>query len=116
MAQLLSNLLKDAIVHGRPSEPVSARVKWSSEIFEMAVTNAGPVIPPETRVHLFKPFWRSSTSATKKELGLGLYIASEIARSHGGKLNLTSSGGEITFTYRVWNQSAARTLKGPFGT
>jgi len=103
MAQLLSNLLKNAIVHGSPGELVSVRVISTPEFFEMSVTNLGTEIPPEVRGHLFKPFWRSSTSATKKGLGLGLYIASEIARSHGGCLGVTSSGGRTTFTYRVRN-------------
>lgn len=107
MAQLLSNLLKNAIVHGSPSDAVSVRVRSTSEIFEMAVTNSGPEIPPEIQAHLFKPFWRSSTSVTKKGLGLGLYIASEIAQSHGGHLAVASSGGQTSFTYNVRKQPAA---------
>lgn len=107
MAQLLSNLLKNAIVHGSPSEPVSVRVMSTPEVFQMAVTNFGPEIPPEIRAQLFKPFWQGSNAGTKKGLGLGLYIASEIARSHGGSLNIASSGGQTTFTYCVLNQPAA---------
>jgi len=107
MAQLLSNLLKNAIVHGSPSELVSVRVMSTPEVFQMAVTNVGPEIPPEIRAQLFKPFWQGSNAGTKMGLGLGLYIASEIARSHGGSLNIASSGGQTTFTYCVLNQPAA---------
>lgn len=106
MAQLLSNLLKNAIVHGSPADPVSVRVTSTTDIFQLDVTNAGPEIPPEIRAQLFKPFGQGSTSDTKKGLGLGLYIASEIARSHGGLLEVVSSGGRTTFTYRVGRRSA----------
>lgn len=107
MAQLLSNLLKNAIVHGSPSDPVSLRVLANTDFFEIAVSNAGPEIPAEILPHLFKPFWRNSTSGTKRGLGLGLYIASEIARSHGGHLDVVSMRGRTTFTYRVLHQNAA---------
>lgn len=107
MAQLMSNLLKNAIVHGSPSEPVSVRVVSTSEFFEIAVTNSGPEISAEVRPHLFKPFWRNSTSGTKKGLGLGLYIASEIARSHGGHMEVESTRKLTTFSYRVRRQIAA---------
>lgn len=107
IAQLLSNLLKNAIVHGSPSEPVLLRVISTPDVFQMAVTNFGPQIPPEIQAQLFKPFWQGSNCGSKKGLGLGLYIASEIARSHGGRLEVASSAGQTTFTYQVRCQRPA---------
>lgn len=101
MAQLLSNLLKNAIVHGSVSDPVSVNVVSSEGTFQLAVTNSGAAIAPEIAEQLFKPFWQAAKSGTKKGLGLGLFIASEIARSHGGALEVQSSNGKTTFTYRM---------------
>jgi sigma-B regulation protein RsbU (phosphoserine phosphatase) len=50
---------------------------------------------------LFHPFFRASTRRSQQGLGLGLYIASEIARAHGGALNVTSSGGETRFSFSM---------------
>ncbi|HEY0585110.1 MAG TPA: GAF domain-containing sensor histidine kinase [Pseudoduganella sp.] len=107
IAQLLSNLMKNAIIHGSPGQPVSVSVASRAGTFEMAVTNNGPEIPSEIQDQLFKPFWQSTTCGSKKGLGLGLYIASEIARSHGGFLDVTSAGGQTTFAYRVKQPPAA---------
>lgn len=50
---------------------------------------------------LFKPFWRASSHASNEGLGLGLFIVSEIARSHGGDLNVDSCGHTTRFTFRL---------------
>lgn len=101
MAQLLSNLLKNAIVHGNADEPVWVDVVSGAGTFQLSVTNSGAPIAPEIQEQLFKPFWQAAKSDTKKGLGLGLFIASEIARSHGGTLEVQSCNGKTTFTYQV---------------
>jgi len=115
MAQLLSNLLKNAIVHGNHSEPVSVHVSTASGIFAMAVTNSGPAIAPEIQAELFKPFKQGAKPGTKKGLGLGLYIASEIARSHGGTLDVISCDSKTTFTYRVRSDVSAQQEQANYG-
>jgi signal transduction histidine kinase len=50
---------------------------------------------------LFEPFFRGDVRPSGEGLGLGLYIASEIAKAHGGTLDVTSSGGETRFTFRM---------------
>jgi signal transduction histidine kinase len=101
LGQLLSNLLKNAIVHGSDSEPVFVNVKETNGIFELSVTNSGQPIPQEIQAQLFKPFWQSPTGNASQGLGLGLFIASEIAVSHGGTLEVASSDSATTFTYRA---------------
>ncbi|MRW89413.1 GAF domain-containing protein [Duganella sp. FT80W] len=101
LGQLLSNLLKNAIVHGSDSEPVFVNVKETNGIFELSVTNSGQPIPKEIQAQLFKPFWQSPTGNASQGLGLGLFIASEIALSHGGTLEVASSDAATTFTYRA---------------
>ncbi|SDG66470.1 MULTISPECIES: sensor histidine kinase KdpD [unclassified Duganella] len=104
MAQLLSNLLKNAIIHGSPSTPVEVRVRQVDDIFELSVTNSGPAIPADIQAQLFKPFWQSEQTDSGQGLGLGLFIASEIAVSHGGVLEVVSSDNTTTFTYRSPNK------------
>jgi signal transduction histidine kinase len=50
---------------------------------------------------LFQPFYRLSTEDKQPGLGLGLYIASEIARAHVGTIEVTSSPQETRFTFRM---------------
>jgi signal transduction histidine kinase len=46
---------------------------------------------------LFKPFWRAKSSRPREGLGLGLFIAAEIAASHGGTLTAQTSEGRTSF-------------------
>jgi signal transduction histidine kinase len=50
---------------------------------------------------LFKPFSRRADGQPQSGLGLGLYIASEIARAHDGSLSVSFAGGETRFTFRM---------------
>jgi sigma-B regulation protein RsbU (phosphoserine phosphatase) len=61
--------------------------------------NSGETIPPEAMEPLFQPFYRVVERSLG--LGLGLYIASEIARTHGGALGVDSSREETGFTLRM---------------
>ena len=99
MQQLLSNLLKNALVHGDPEQPVRVRGSTRDGHFELHVSNGGPAIPQPTIAQLFKPFWRASGQAANEGLGLGLFIVSEIARSHGGKLDVVSTDEETRFSF-----------------
>ncbi|PZM14922.1 PAS domain-containing sensor histidine kinase [Rhizobium tubonense] len=100
IAQLASNLLANAITHGSPETPITVRARSSPDGFEVAVTNSGPAIPAENLDRLFRPFTRSESSS-KQGLGLGLYIASEIAKAHGGKIEVSSTADATTFTFRA---------------
>ncbi|NHZ81194.1 GAF domain-containing protein [Massilia sp. CCM 8695] len=99
--QLLSNLLKNALVHGAREEAVLVRAIARGGELEISVANGGPAIAPATIGQLFKPFWRAAGHAASEGLGLGLFIVSEIARSHGGTLEVTSENGATRFTFRM---------------
>ncbi|HET6519246.1 MAG TPA: HAMP domain-containing sensor histidine kinase, partial [Geminicoccaceae bacterium] len=101
IAQLLSNLLANALTHGAADRPVSVRAATRAGLFELSVANAGEPIPPATIGRLFQPFFRASARSSHQGLGLGLYIASEIARGHGGALEVTSTPEETRFTLRM---------------
>jgi signal transduction histidine kinase len=101
VGQLLSNLLANAISHGAPGEPVWVEASDESGFFSLSVMNHGEPIPAVTLDNLFQPFFRAAARPTQQGLGLGLYIASEIARAHGGTLDVVSTVRETRFTFRM---------------
>lgn len=101
LAQLVSNLVGNAITHGAKTEPVRLACGVSDDTFLLSVTNAGPQIPEEARERLFEPFERAAEGSSRDGLGLGLYIASTIAAAHGGTLNVHSTPDATTFTFEM---------------
>jgi signal transduction histidine kinase len=101
IAQLFSNLLANALTHGDPQGPVRCQARVDGEVFELSVANQGPAIPAEQMDRLFQPFTRAWARTGEQGLGLGLYIASEIARAHAGTLQVTSTPEETCFTLRM---------------
>ena len=101
LSQILSNLLANALTHGSPEGPVHVRAFLEQNVFELSVTNSGRPIPPEALEKLFQPFTRQDVSSSQNGLGLGLYIASEIARAHKGELTVASNAEETCFTFRM---------------
>lgn len=95
IAQLVSNLLANAIVHGAKDRPVVLSAKSSHDAFEVAVSNSGPAIEVGAMERLFQPFFRGDIGRSRQGLGLGLHIASEIAKAHEGALTVQSDT-EIT--------------------
>jgi signal transduction histidine kinase len=112
IAQLFSNLLANSINHGRAESPIRVHAATANGVFELSVANAGEPIPATAREKLFQPFHRMSSSddpqqGSQQGLGLGLYIVSEIARAHGGTIEVASSREETRFTFRMPLQAAA---------
>lgn len=101
VAQLLSNLLGNALAHGSPEEPVRVRAFIEGGVLELSVSNRGEVIPPNTIERLFQPFFRVAHEPRQQGLGLGLYIVSEIARAHDGEVDVWSTPDETRFTFRM---------------
>jgi signal transduction histidine kinase len=98
MAQLFSNLLSNALIHGKADVPVKVQAISGNGEFNLLVANSGKKIPAAAMERLFHPFSRGEVKPGKQGLGLGLYISSEIALAHGGKLTVTSSAEETVFT------------------
>lgn len=100
IGQLFSNLLSNALTHGDSDGAISVHAATERDEFVLAVANPGPPIPEHRLGQLFKPFSRSEEPG-KQGLGLGLYIASEIAIAHGGTLDVSSTPEETRFTFRM---------------
>lgn len=101
IAQLMSNLLANALAHGDPVQPVRVSAALVEDEFELAVANGGRPIPESIRPRLFQPFNRRDTPEVREGLGLGLYIASQIAVAHGGGLTVASDDAETRFVFRM---------------
>jgi len=80
---------------------VRARTRIHDGVFELSVSNQGEPIPPQAMARLFAPYERGAVRPSQQGLGLGLYIASEIARAHGGTLTVTSTAEETCFTLKM---------------
>jgi signal transduction histidine kinase len=100
--QLLANLVDNAIRHGEPRSSIALRIAGGENDVVIEITNRGEPIPPAILPFIFDAFRRGRTDHVlgTQGLGLGLFIAQQIARSHGGSIAVTASKGEAT-TFRV---------------
>jgi len=101
IAQMLSNLIGNAITHGAAGRSIQVVARIGDGDFLLSVTNEGGMIPNDQIPSLFLPFHQGAGRTGKTGLGLGLYIASEIAKAHGGTLTATSDHDKTVFTFRL---------------
>lgn len=98
LAQLVSNLLGNALAHGDARRPIKLHAASSDGQLVLSVVNAGEAIPSAALSRLFQPFFRGEVRDSRQGLGLGLHIASEIAKAHDGVLTVHSDDLETRFT------------------
>jgi sigma-B regulation protein RsbU (phosphoserine phosphatase) len=101
IGQLLSNLLGNAITHGSADQAVVVQASADDAVLTISVANGGAGIPEAAMAHLFQPFFRGEVRPSQQGLGLGLHIASEIAKAHGGELKVQSNPEETRFTFEM---------------
>lgn len=101
IGQLFSNLIGNALTHGAREQPVRVGAFTQGGEFTIWVANAGEPIPPAAMEKLFEPFFRGDVRDSRQGLGLGLHIVSQIARAHGGRVEVTSTTEETRFTFRM---------------
>jgi PAS domain S-box-containing protein len=97
LAEVLSNLVGNAIQHGDES-PVHVRLSAEPERVLLEIQNRGPTIPADLQPRLFDPFRRGGSSDRRKagSVGLGLYISRELVRAHGGTIGVRSTEADGT--------------------
>jgi hypothetical protein len=109
LRQALSNLLNNAVQHGEPGAPIklSVEVEAGAQL-TIRVKNRGQPIAPESLQVIFDPLVQlsgksaGSIDKTSTSLGLGLFIAREIATGHGGTLEASSDAANGTeFVLRI---------------
>ncbi len=110
LSQLVANLINNALAHGRPGAPVQVELAVGAREVALSVHNHGSAIPADLLPVIFDPFKRG---AQKREagtgLGLGLYIVDNIARAHGGRVDVSSTdaaGTTFTVTFPRWHEAA----------
>ena len=87
--QIIINLLTNALRYGG-SKPVKITLEQVEGRARVEVRDQGVGISPEDQVRIFHPFERAGTKDVREGLGLGLYIARQLAESHGGTLEVDS--------------------------
>ncbi|HYW56122.1 MAG TPA: HAMP domain-containing sensor histidine kinase [Polaromonas sp.] len=102
LSQMVGNLVSNAMSYGNPAHPVTVTSKPANGKFSVSVHNFGKPIPVEARATLFQAMVRGeAATSSARSVGLGLYIVSEIAKAHGGGVEVSSdetSGTEFTVT------------------
>lgn len=106
ISQLISNLVGNALSHGSPDKPIVVEAGIGDSVLRISVANGGVEIPAAIRDSIFHPFSSGSVKAGEG-LGLGLFIASEIAKAHGGSLSVASSAEETRFTFAMSTSDAS---------
>jgi signal transduction histidine kinase len=100
VAQLLGNLISNAIKYGDASAPIVVRLIGRANEVELSVTNSGPAVPAGRLERLFEPLQREPSTNAETErtsLGLGLYVVKAVAQAHGASVAATSAAGKTIF-------------------
>ncbi|MGZ3237140.1 MAG: sensor histidine kinase [Burkholderiaceae bacterium] len=99
--QLFTNLLVNAAQYGIKESPIIIEASGASDAITVRVTNHGPAIPEASLQSIFKPLIQLSIeeeadNRSRTSLGLGLFVAREIAVAHGGTISVASSDADGT--------------------
>jgi sigma-B regulation protein RsbU (phosphoserine phosphatase) len=105
LAQLLGNLVSNALTYGDPVGTVTVTSCVSDGMARLTVHNTGPVIPPALLARIFDPMVRGGTvDSSSRSVGLGLFIVRAIAQAHHGDVTVASSveaGTQFTVRFPV---------------
>jgi two-component system sensor histidine kinase VicK len=104
LEQVLQNLLQNAVKYSPDGGIVTVRIQQQGEQAWLAVSDQGIGIPQDSQGQLFQRFFRATNVSVQQigGLGIGLYVAHEIVRRHGGTIDVQSREHEgATFTVRL---------------
>jgi signal transduction histidine kinase len=120
LQQAIANLLLNAVEHGRAGAGIGIIARRELGFVCIDVSNSGPSIPPERLQVMFDPVLLQHAAAARHgeaplgvHVGLGLFIAREIAMGHGGTIQARSSDGRTTFTLRLPIEQAGEAPASP---
>ena len=104
LAQVVGNLLSNALHYSPEGTPVSVQTLGAAQEVTLIIHNEGPPIPLALQANIFQPMQRASseTSAANRSVGLGLYIVKHLVMAHEGNIEVKSSEPEgTTFTVKL---------------
>jgi signal transduction histidine kinase len=101
LERVVTNLLTNALEYSADDSPVKVRLARKGNTVEIAVSDRGVGIPPESMKVLFDRYYRTEAGKARATgLGLGLYIARMIAEAHGARIEVESEVGKGS-TFRL---------------
>ncbi len=95
LAQVVDNLLENAVRHGEGRIVARLHDDTSSELLHLDISDEGPGIPPDARSLVFSRFWQGDVRR-KTGTGLGLYVVRGLVEAHGGTVEVLDDGGGAT--------------------
>ena len=103
VAQVLSNLLSNALKYGVVDGPVTLRTRGEADAAFLEVHNDGGPIAADMLPHLFEPMKRGegASDIASRSVGLGLYIVKHVVDAHGGGIEVASADTGTTFVVRL---------------
>lgn len=117
IAQVLSNLIGNAVQYGGMDAPVTVRLSGDEDEVSISVNNRGAPIPSNKLSSIFDPLVRIATKANhaqteRTSLGIGLFVSREIVQAHGGRIAVASNAEDgTTFTVTLPRRSGKPLLK-----
>ena len=100
--RIMQNLLTNAVKFSPAGTPITISAAACGEQVVIAVSDAGPGIPPEELPRIFDRFYRTKDAQNESSLGLGLYIARRLSEAQGGEIWVESTPGRgSVFSFSV---------------
>jgi PAS domain S-box-containing protein len=98
LAQVVSNLVGNALEHGDASKPTTVHLSAVEDTVRLTVHSFGPPISSDLLAVIFDPYRRRNAARSERSrgLGLGLFIAEQIVVAHGGTIDCKSTEGDGT--------------------
>jgi signal transduction histidine kinase len=103
LAQVLTNLISNAINYTPPGGNVTVRTQVANGGVEVSVQDTGAGILPSELPRIFERFYQvDKARGPRRGTGLGLAIVQEIVQAHGGKITASSAGENLGSTFTIW--------------
>lgn len=102
--EAVNNILKNAIEHSQPNNPINFVIKKGSLGYQIQITNSGNTIAPEDLHKIFTRFYKSK-EAFYDSVGIGLSLSKQIIEQQNGFIDVTSQRNQTTFTITLPFQS-----------